>query len=220
MSQKLVFHQSKCICAIKCILSTTAMYVSSSSFKYLRFPCYCSVCLNSSDLRVGLKTLLNTIQLGVSIWDTTQWVGEQCSRRLGAMARHTRDSVSPLWQNSAGWVPALVESLSAGVGCRYPVTVRKASVGSMRWVWGLRHQTRAPYSGVEWTRARVKVGNIVAPAPESASHLKSAMPDVNFCEVTWGVGNTWATCPTLLPGIWVLSRRAGLHCCSWLLAHI
>jgi len=28
-------------------------------FMYLRFPCYCDACLNSSDLRVGLKTLLN-----------------------------------------------------------------------------------------------------------------------------------------------------------------
>jgi len=61
MSQKLVFHQSKCICAIMRILSTTATYVSSSSFIYLRFPCYCDACLNSSALRVGLKTLLNTI---------------------------------------------------------------------------------------------------------------------------------------------------------------
>jgi len=32
MSQKLGFHQSNCICAIMRILSTTAMYVSSSSF--------------------------------------------------------------------------------------------------------------------------------------------------------------------------------------------
>jgi len=62
MSQKLVFHQSKCTCAIKRILSITAMYVSSSSFMYLGFPCYCDACLNSSALRVGLKTLLNTIQ--------------------------------------------------------------------------------------------------------------------------------------------------------------
>jgi len=43
------------------ILSTTAMYASSSSFMYLRFPCYCDACLNSSDSRVGLKTLLNAI---------------------------------------------------------------------------------------------------------------------------------------------------------------
>jgi len=61
MSQKLVLHQSKCICAIKRILSTTAMYVSSSSFMYLRISCYCDACLNSSNLSVGLKTLLNTI---------------------------------------------------------------------------------------------------------------------------------------------------------------
>jgi len=66
MSQKLVFHQSKCICAIKRILSTTPMYVSSSSFMYLRFPCYCDACLNSSVLRVGLKTLLNIIYIKIS----------------------------------------------------------------------------------------------------------------------------------------------------------
>ena len=68
ISQKLVLHQSKCICAIKRILSTTAMYVSSSSFMYLRISCCCDACLNSSDLRVGVTTLLNTIQL-------TTWLG-------------------------------------------------------------------------------------------------------------------------------------------------
>ena len=61
VSQKLVFHDSKCICFIKRILSTTAMYVSSSSFMYLRIPCYCDACLNSSLLRVGVKMLLNKI---------------------------------------------------------------------------------------------------------------------------------------------------------------
>jgi len=74
ISQKLVFHQSKCICAIKRILSTTAMYVSSSSFMYLRISCYCDACLNSSDLRVGVTTLLNTIQ-----YFTMQQCQQQCS---------------------------------------------------------------------------------------------------------------------------------------------
>jgi len=69
MSQKLVFHQSKCICAIKRIPSTTAMYVSSSSFMYLRIPCYCDACLNSSALRVGVTTLLNTIQYNELLHD-------------------------------------------------------------------------------------------------------------------------------------------------------
>jgi len=36
------------------------------------------------------------------------------------------------------------------------------------------------------------------------------------CEVTQGVGDTWATCPTLLRGISARSRRAWLHCCIWL----
>jgi len=73
MSQKLVFHQSKCISAIKRILSTTAMCVSSSSFMYLRFPCYCDACLNSRDLRVGVKTLLNTIQYSYSEMHGDHW---------------------------------------------------------------------------------------------------------------------------------------------------
>jgi len=38
------------------------------------------------------------------------------------------------------------------------------------------------------------------------------------CEVTQGVGGTWATCPTLLRGIWARSRRAGFRCWSWLSA--
>ena len=57
MSQKLVFHQNKCISAIKHVLFTTAMCVSSSSFMYLCIPRYCDACLKSSALRVGVKTL-------------------------------------------------------------------------------------------------------------------------------------------------------------------
>ena len=68
MSQMLVFHQSKCISAIKRKLSTPAMYVSSSSFLYLRIRCYCDACLNSSALRVGVKTLLNTIQYNLNLY--------------------------------------------------------------------------------------------------------------------------------------------------------
>ena len=65
VSQRLVFHQNKCISAIKRKLSTTAMYVSSSSM-YLRILCYCDACLNSNALRVGVKTLHNTIKLYIS----------------------------------------------------------------------------------------------------------------------------------------------------------
>jgi len=58
------------------------------------------------------------------------------SRCPGSMARCARDSVAPLRRSSAGWMPARMGRLSAGLGRRHPVTVRKASlmVGSMRRV--------------------------------------------------------------------------------------
>jgi len=60
VSQKLMFHQSKCISAIKHILSITAMYISSSSFMNLCFPSYCDVCLKSRALLV--EDVTHTIQ--------------------------------------------------------------------------------------------------------------------------------------------------------------
>jgi len=57
---------SKCISAIKRILHTTAMYISSSSFVYLCFSLYCDACLKCSVLRVGVKTLHNTIIIKLS----------------------------------------------------------------------------------------------------------------------------------------------------------
>ena len=63
---KLVFHQSKCICVIKRILSTTAMYTSSSSFMCVVFACSMSLrcMLNFKRLACGsedITQLLNTI---------------------------------------------------------------------------------------------------------------------------------------------------------------
>jgi len=52
---------SKCISDIKRILSTTAMYTSSSSFMYMCISLYCDACLKSSALRVGVKTLRDAI---------------------------------------------------------------------------------------------------------------------------------------------------------------
>ena len=112
---------------------------------------------------------------------------------------------------------ARIGRLSAGVGRRHPVTIRKASLmaGSMRRVWALRHQTGVQHSAVECTRARVAIRRVVAQAshPEPASRLRSAMSA--SCEVMQGVGDTWANCPTLLRGICARSRRAPLTLHSW-----
>jgi len=63
-------------------------------------------------------------------------VSAEWSRCPGSMARGPRESVAPLGRSSAGWMPAGIGRLSAGVGRRHPVTIRKASlmVGSIRRV--------------------------------------------------------------------------------------
>ena len=113
-------------------------------------------------------------------------VSAEWSSCPGSMARHAGDSVAPLRRSSVGWMPARFGRLSAGVGHSHPVTMRRASLmaGSTRRVWALRHQTRAQYSIVECTRARVAVRSVVAPAPqpEPASRLRSVTGDVSFLQ--------------------------------------
>jgi len=111
-------------------------------------------------------------------------VSAEWSRSPGSMARHARDNVASLRRSSAGWMPAQIGRLFAGVGRRHPVTNRKVSLmaRSMRRAWALRHQTGAQYSAVECTRIRMAVRRVVAPAlqPEPGSHLRSATRDVSF----------------------------------------
>jgi len=105
--------------------------------------------------------------------------------------RWARDSVAPLWRSSAGWMLARMGRLSADVGRSHPVTIHKMSLmaGSARRVWALRHQTGVQYSAVEWTRAKVAVRNVVAPAPQTkaASRLRVRRVMSTFCEVTRNV---------------------------------
>jgi len=63
-------------------------------------------------------------------------VSADWSRCPGSMARLPSYSVAPLRQSSAGWMPVRIGRLTAGVGRRHPVTIRKASLmaGSMRRV--------------------------------------------------------------------------------------
>ena len=58
-------------------------------------------------------------------------VSAEWSRCPGSMAQRAGDSVTPFRRNSAGWMSARIGRLSAGVGCRHPVTIRKASLMAM-----------------------------------------------------------------------------------------
>ena len=69
-----------------------------------------------------------------TLYVCTQWMGEcEWSRIPDSMAQRARDWVAPLRQSSAGWMPARIGRLSAGVGCRHPVTIRKALLMAGWW---------------------------------------------------------------------------------------
>ena len=89
---------------------------------------------------------------------------------------------------SLGWVPARIGRWCVDAGRRHAVT-RKASLmaRSLRRVGALRRQTRAQYSVVEWTWARVAIRNVVAAAPqhEPASRFMSATHDVREHLAKW-----------------------------------
>ena len=58
-------------------------------------------------------------------------VSAEWSSCPGSMEQCARGSVASLRRRSAGWMPARMGRLSAGVGRRHPVTIRKASL--MAW---------------------------------------------------------------------------------------
>ena len=55
-------------------------------------------------------------------------VSAEWSRCPGSMTLRARESMSPLRRISASWMLARMGRLSAGVGHRHPVTIRKASL--------------------------------------------------------------------------------------------
>ena len=56
----------------------------------------------------------------------TRWpVRAKWSRCSGSMPRRARDSVAPLRRSSAGWMPTRLGRLSAGVGRRHSLTIRR-----------------------------------------------------------------------------------------------
>jgi len=62
VSQKLVFHQSKCISAIKRKHSVLLPRIYPRALMHLCVPYYCAACLKFSTLCVAVKMLQNTIQ--------------------------------------------------------------------------------------------------------------------------------------------------------------
>jgi len=138
------------------------------------------------------------------------------------MERRARESLAHLCRRSAGWMPARIGRLSAGVGRSHAVTIRRRPWWQGQCV-GYEHCDSIPERsqlngpGLGWLFAKLLLQH-PSQSQQTASGVRLVMP--TFCEVTQGVGDTWATCPTLLRGIWDRSRRAGFCSCGWLLAHV
>ena len=153
-------------------------------------------------------------------------VSPDWSRWLGSMVRCARGSAAPLQRSPVDWMPARIGKLSVGGGHRHPVTNRKASLmaGSLRRIYehcGTRqeHSTlllNGPGQG--WLFAAFLLQR---PRPEPASRLRSAKRDVSFLRSHARCRRYMSDCPTLLRrGIWIRSRRTGICCWGWLLAHV
>jgi len=140
------------------------------------------------------------------------------------MARGAKEILAPLRQRSAGWMPARKGRLSAGVGRRHPVTIRKASLmaESMRRVWALRNHTGAQYSAVEWTRARVAIHSVVAsaPQPEPTSCLRSATRDVSFLRSDSWCRRYVSDLSNVTPRYLGSEQKGRVLCWDSLLAHV
>ena len=150
----------------------------------------------------------------ISCWADGQ-ASTQWSRCQGSMGQRIRDTVARLRRSSVGWRKIVCwcrtqessHSLQGAVNGR----VNKAGVNT----------SASDMSAViccSMNQDKVTVRSVVAPAsqPEpqqAASRMQCVMS--TFCEVTRGVGGTWATCLTLLRGIWAWRRRAGFRCCGW-----
>ena len=170
--------------------------------------------------------VVRRVQMGVSIWGAVGLHSMDGWVLSGADVQAPQHGVlETVWlrcdeAQQVIWLPG---RLSAGVARKHPVTIRKASLmaGSMRRVWALWHQRGAQYSAVEWTRTRWLFAQLLLQHPNRSQQAASGALHVmsTSCEVTQGVGDTSATCPTLPRGIWARCRRAGFRCWSWLSAH-
>jgi len=192
-------------------------------FRILSHSCYCC--------QMNSWVVVQGLQMGVSIWKALHLHSMDRWALSGAGVRNpcrARDNVVPLRRISACWMPARTGRLSAGLGFRHPVTIRKESLmaGLIRRAWALQYQAGAQYyySGLKVPCHGWLFATLLLQHPSLSQQAASGVESVisAFCEVTQGIGGTSATCPRWLRdrSIWSPNRRAGFCCCGWLSAHV
>ena len=168
---------------------------------------------------MNLWVVEQQVKMDVSIWDAvhshSMGVSAEWSRCLGSMARCARDSVAPLRQSSAGWMPAKIGRLFAGVGRRRPVTIRKASL--MAGQWG-----RCEHRGTRQERSTLLLNgpgwggcsqSCCCSTP--ARRFKSAIHDVNYLRSDLRY-QRYVTVLSNIPLMYVGSEKKGRVLLFWL----
>ena len=170
-----------------------------------------------SDKLMGCAASTNgCLNLRRRVFALSGQVNAEWSRCSGSMTQCARDSVAPLWRTSAVSRLDAWEDRKVFCWCRMQASSHK--FGRCQWSGCEHFVTRQEYStrrlngpGVRWLLAALLLQH-PSQSQQAASRARHAMS--TSCKVTCGVGNTWATCPMLLPGVWVWSRWTGFCCCG------
>ena len=111
-------------------------------------------------------------------------VSAEWSRCPGSMARRPRDSVAPLRRSSAGWMPARIGRLSAGVASSH----NSQGVDYEHCGTKQEHSTlRFNVPGLGWLFATLLLQNSTQ-SQQAASRVRCVM--IVSCEMAQGVGDT------------------------------
>jgi len=155
--------------------------------------------------------------MGVSIWDAAD------AHSMDRWALTRADFQAP-WHGvlDTVWLlcyeaqlfgcPRGQEDFRAGVARRHPVTActTSSTIASMRRCEHCSTRQECSTLLLDGPRLRWLFATLLAQDPSpgqlGASSLRRVM---SAFFVTQGVGDTWATCPTLFRGIWTWSKMAG-----------
>ena len=106
---------------MQCRMRLSALY----AFHWWSAHCTASMLLSDELMSCCGEGTSGSLDLRHFVSALDGWVSAQRSMCPGSMLWRARDRVAPLWWSSAGWTPEMMGRLSAGVGCRQPVAIRK-----------------------------------------------------------------------------------------------